>query len=504
MKKFVIVAFLGLCFINSYAEEGICSRTPQIQRSIIYQVEYNRTGRYNTGEPSITCEEVTDEELLDIKVLGRLHRDEKLTTLKPEDFKGLSNVRELQLRDNDLTEFPQGLEQLENLRWLNVGNNKLEGNIPENLGELLPNLSWADFGGNQLTGTIPRSLLEECDLERLVVNGNQLSGNIPELLGNCKDLQVLGLANNNFDGSIPENLSNADDLVLLNMGGNQLSGAIPESLGNLGKLEELNMSDNQLTGNIPESFRKLRRLTHLNVDNNPLTGEIPDILGNLENLVSLILPNRNPPESRNLNCTELNMDESNTEEINGFRFNTNVLVDALEDSFNSLYSDSPYVFDRPLERLMYSFPITSTLRELLSFMLGPPSSPSIHVVLHGKYRNRDVSVGCQLRVYDTNIKFRECERYYLDNHTSTGILVVGSESKAPDGSWTSFRPGGKSFSRSHRDTCTMRIMDTTTPESISADANINQSDRSSLPEREESPREASSSVGLYKHRGPLG
>ena len=452
MKKFVTGAFSGLFLINGHAEEGICSRTPQVQNSIIYQVEYNRTGRYNFGEPFIPCEEVNEEDLLDIEILGRLHRDEKLTTLKPEDLEGLSNLRSLRWADNDLTEFPQGLERLTKLEWLDLSNNKLKGKIPESLGELA-SLSWIDLYGNELTGTIPESL-ERLDLERFVLDGNELSGNIPAFLGNFRNLAVLGLSNNQFHGSIPENLGNANNLVLLSLGGNQLSGEIPASLGDIENLEELHLYNNQLTGNVPESFVKLRKLMHLNLNNNPLTGEVPEILGDLENLAGLILPNRNPPESRNPNCAELNMDEGNIEELNGFRFNKNVLVDALEDSFNSLYSDTPYVFNRPLEQVRYYESATEVRTH------GPleSSQPTLQVLLNGQYRNQTVRVSCQMKAYDTFIKFNRCERYSSDdNEKPQGILVVGKSTTR------TFRPGGSSFMRSHANTCTTPIVDTTIP-----------------------------------------
>ena len=453
MKKFVIVAFSGLFLINGYAqEEGICSRTLQVQNRIIYQVEYHRTGHYSfSDEPSIPCEEVNEEDLLDIEILGRSHTDEKLTTLKPEDLEGLSNLRGLRWANNDLTEFPPGLERLTKLEWLDLSNNKLEGNIPESLGELA-SLIWINLQGNQLTGTIPESLAK-LDLERFILGRNELSGNIPEFLGNFRNLKILKLDSNQFYGSIPESLGNAGSLMRLDLQNNELSGEIPASFGNLVNLEELHLDDNQLTGNVPESFERLGKLTYLYLDNNPFTREVPEGLGNLENLAGLILPNRYPPESRGPNCTELNMDEGNIEELHGFRFNKNALVDALEDSFNSLYSDAPYVFNRPLEQVRYYDPVEVRTREQLD-------NPTFQVLLNGQYGNQTIRVSCLFKMYASFLGFSGCERYSSDdNENPQGILVAGGITEGSDGSWATYRPGGKSFRRLHTETCT--TIDTT-------------------------------------------
>ncbi|OIW20190.1 hypothetical protein TanjilG_06591 [Lupinus angustifolius] len=86
---------------------------------------------------------------------------------------------------------------------IDLSNNHLSGDIPENLTKLLHlgalNLSW-----NHFTGTIPKSIGSLTDLEALDLSNNNLSGPIPPSMTSLTFLSYLNLSYNNLYGQIPE------------------------------------------------------------------------------------------------------------------------------------------------------------------------------------------------------------------------------------------------------------------------------------------------------------
>ncbi|XP_056172663.1 receptor-like protein 19 [Syzygium oleosum] len=82
---------------------------------------------------------------------------------------------------------------------------------------------------------------------------NKLEGAIPDTLGDLKALHVLNLSHNAISGTIPPVLGNLGQLESLDLSGNYLNGTIPAQLANLNFLSSLNLSNNQLVGSIPTS-----------------------------------------------------------------------------------------------------------------------------------------------------------------------------------------------------------------------------------------------------------
>jgi hypothetical protein len=86
---------------------------------------------------------------------------------------------------------------------------------------------------------------------RLSLVSNKMNGNIPQELGNLASLQVLELFDNELTGNIPSELGNLTNLTTLWLSSNQLSGSIPAELANLANLTRLLLYANQLSGSIP-------------------------------------------------------------------------------------------------------------------------------------------------------------------------------------------------------------------------------------------------------------
>ena len=137
------------------------------------------------------------------------------------------------------------------MQALSLGDNKLSGSIPAELGRL-QNLTVLNLGVNRLSGPIPAALGNLVNLERLVLEYNSLRGGIPRELGALHRLQKLKLEGNNLSGALPGELGRLSRLEWLMLAGNRLTGKVPNSLGNLKNLTRLELGGgNRLTGCLP-------------------------------------------------------------------------------------------------------------------------------------------------------------------------------------------------------------------------------------------------------------
>jgi Leucine-rich repeat (LRR) protein len=183
---------------------------------------------------------------------------------------------------NKLTEFPDAVLQLTNLKILNLGGNQITA-IPEAITQL-SNLTLLDLSHNQIT-SIPEELGQLSNLTQLELRYNQITS-IPEAISKLSNLKWLDLGDNQIT-EIPDALGKLSNLTLLNLGGNPIT-AIPEALGQLSNLTLLNLDGNQIT-EIPEAIGQLSNLTKLVLMSTQIT-EIPEaLIGQLSNLTLLSL-----------------------------------------------------------------------------------------------------------------------------------------------------------------------------------------------------------------------
>ena len=96
----------------------------------------------------------------------------------------IKDLRELYISNNNLTSLPESIKEFKKLILLNVYNNNLSS-LPESIGEM-KNLEYLSVGNNKLT-TLPESILKLKKLKRLCLGGNELE-NPRELLEIKKEL----------------------------------------------------------------------------------------------------------------------------------------------------------------------------------------------------------------------------------------------------------------------------------------------------------------------------
>ncbi|XP_066338140.1 disease resistance protein BAK6-like [Miscanthus floridulus] len=157
---------------------------------------------------------------------------------------------------------------------VDLGNAGISGPLLPDLGEL-ENLQYIELYGNRLNGSIPETLGNLTNLISLDLWVNLLTGPIPSTLGSISTLRYLRLYQNNLTGSIPSSFGNLTSLRELKLQENSLSGSIPASLGNVKTLQFLELNGNMLTGTVPLEVLSLvlvGNLTELNIARNNLDG----------------------------------------------------------------------------------------------------------------------------------------------------------------------------------------------------------------------------------------
>nr|AMM43072.1 LRR-RLK [Vernicia montana] len=158
---------------------------------------------------------------------------------------------------------------------LNVSNNKMNGQVPADIGTMCRSLKLLDASSNQIIGFIPASIGKMASLISLNLSWNLLQGQIPASLSQIKDLKYLSLAGNKINGSIPSSLCELRSLEVLDLSSNMLSGEIPRDLVNLRNLTALLLNDNKLSGQIPSGLANVTMLSAFNVSFNNLSGPLP-------------------------------------------------------------------------------------------------------------------------------------------------------------------------------------------------------------------------------------
>ncbi|XP_062081203.1 receptor-like protein 36 [Humulus lupulus] len=251
-----------------------------------------------------------------------------------------NTLSELHLSSCGISEFSYSLRSLENLRYLDLSNNQIEGSVPQwlwNMGK--DSLYLLDISHNSLTqiDQIPWKNLAFINLCSNRLQGNsslrvldlhKINGAFPWWLESLPNLQVLILRSNRFQGPIgnPKVRHPFHNLRIMDLSGNEFTDHLPQKYfknfvgmmnatsdylrymeyptliryyesssltikGYYPELEKIqtmlifiDFSRNKFTGKIPELLGKLNSLKGLNFSHNKISCNIPPSLGNLTNL----------------------------------------------------------------------------------------------------------------------------------------------------------------------------------------------------------------------------
>ncbi|XP_024004360.1 receptor-like protein 12 [Eutrema salsugineum] len=254
--------------------------------------------------------------------LSVLHlQNNSLTGVFPEESIN-DHLISLDIGRNHLSgELPKSLINCTELEFLNVENNRINGNFPFWL-RLFPNLQVLVLRSNEFHGPISShgDSLSFSKLRIFDISDNLFSGVLPsdyfagwaamssvvntegstlirfgrhveyyhasvvltnkglkmELVGSGFTMyKTIDVSGNRFEGEIPKSIGLLEELIVLNMSNNAFTGHIPPSLVNLTNLQSLDLSQNRLSGEIPPELGKLTFLARMNFSYNRLEGPIP-------------------------------------------------------------------------------------------------------------------------------------------------------------------------------------------------------------------------------------
>ncbi|KAL5539099.1 hypothetical protein UlMin_044184 [Ulmus minor] len=209
----------------------------------------------------------------------------------------MPQIERLNLRKNNFSGEIPSLHSCDNLQFLDLGDNKISGRIPECIGrQNPPTLVVLHLQSNEFFGSIPSSLCNLQTLQVLDLSRNNLSGFVPLCFSNLTamtldNVTISNLRRDPYKHSTPstnvmwkgidtEFGANLQYLRNIDLSRNRLSGEIPESITLL-KLNTLNLSRNRLTGSIPDNFNPRSKLESLDLSRNQLSGRIPASLSSL-------------------------------------------------------------------------------------------------------------------------------------------------------------------------------------------------------------------------------
>ena len=224
-----------------------------------------------------------------------------MTVQERINFAKTRQLTQLDLSDCALTEIPEGVFELTQLRTLILGKNYQSSEdssqrnkinfLPLEL-SLLKNLEGIGLSFNDLTD-FPVVLTNLPRLQTLMLNGNPLTILSPEIskvkhlrilglgntglielteqIGELKRLKVLGLANNQLS-KLPNSITQLQFLEQLGLAGNQFK-EFPTAALKLRELQVLGLANNQIQ-DFPKQILELKRLQKLDLKGNPLPAQV--------------------------------------------------------------------------------------------------------------------------------------------------------------------------------------------------------------------------------------
>uniref|UniRef100_A0A0L8HEX5 G-protein coupled receptors family 2 profile 2 domain-containing protein n=1 Tax=Octopus bimaculoides TaxID=37653 RepID=A0A0L8HEX5_OCTBM len=220
-----------------------------------------------------------------------LLEDNKINNIEGA-FKGLVNLRILELRNNNITTIDEGsFQSLSNLKELYMDRNKIS-NIDKdgfkglyNLKELrlvankivtidgrwfqdLSNLTSLNLGYNEIIDIENGSFKNLDKLEELDLRGNGIKNNGNGSWEQLRNLKKLKLANNQISNIEKDSFKYLDSLEELDLSGNRITNIGSDSWQHLQNLKKLNLRNNQIKEYQDGAFSSLSNITGIDLRNN--------------------------------------------------------------------------------------------------------------------------------------------------------------------------------------------------------------------------------------------
>ncbi|KAJ8451214.1 hypothetical protein Cgig2_013986 [Carnegiea gigantea] len=155
--------------------------------------------------------------------------------------------------DGDL---PRYICDMTSLRYLDISNNNISGELPQCMGDLGGSLVALNLRGNQFHGVIPATYTKSCKLKLINLSENQFRGRLPRSLANCKQLEVLDVGRNHIHDTFPSWLRSVPMLHILVLRCNRFHGPVksPAFDVEFTKLRIMDLSHNFHVGLLPLDY----------------------------------------------------------------------------------------------------------------------------------------------------------------------------------------------------------------------------------------------------------
>ncbi len=313
------IALTNLTVRNNTQDQtlNVCVRTQQVRDAIMDAAGVS------------TCGEVTGDHL---SAITRLSLSEKnISTLKANDFTGLTALETLFLRDNQISSLPQDLfSALSALETLSLRDNDLSS-LNANLFSSLSDLRILLLDGNHLDSLHTDLFSDLSAVEALDLNGIELNSLPQNVFSNLAALRILDLDGNELSSLDASTFSSLSALEGLDLDGNELSSLDASVFSNLSALRILDLNGNKLSSLDANIFSSLTALEGLDLDGNQLSSLDANIFSNLSALEGLDLDGN---ELSSLPQTVF----SNLTKLEGLDLSKNQLSSLPEDIFTGLSS----------------------------------------------------------------------------------------------------------------------------------------------------------------------
>ncbi|KAK1408468.1 hypothetical protein QVD17_40266 [Tagetes erecta] len=147
------------------------------------------------------------------------------------------------------------LNNLRNLKQLDVSNNSIYGEIPYGLPF---NLTHLNLACNNFTQYIPYSLSSMKNLRHMNLSHNFLTGPVGNVFTGLSSLRDMDLSYNEFIGDLPSSFGTLKSISRLYLQHNEFTGSVIYLAGL--QLTDLNIEDNHFSGIIPRQFQYIHNL----------------------------------------------------------------------------------------------------------------------------------------------------------------------------------------------------------------------------------------------------
>ena len=197
----------------------------------------------------------------------------QLTGSFPDALLSMTNLAILAVDDNFMTGDISLLDDLVELTGLYLDDNGFTGTLDTTFLQDLKNLRVLDISSNNFGGQVPVHLMALSSLKTMDVHGNELSV-FPDSIATSRTLTFLAIHDNPISGSFPTTtVQNLEALKHLDLTATQFSGKIPTEIGGLSQLTYLFMAGTNFTkGTIPTEFASLTNLVDLSLKASRRTG----------------------------------------------------------------------------------------------------------------------------------------------------------------------------------------------------------------------------------------